>query len=68
MTSTAETGLAEPDFEAHARACAGLLGLDLDPAWIGPITANLRVLTAAAGLVAAWPLPDETEAAPVFEA
>lgn len=54
--------------ERYAAAAAGLLGLALDPAWIEPVTANLRVLAAAADLVAGFPLPDEAEAAPRFEA
>lgn len=56
------------DPEAYATLAAPLLGLALDPAWMGPITANLRVLAAAAELVAGFPLPDEAEAAPRFEA
>lgn len=58
----------EPDLAAYATAAAPVLGLSLDPAWIEPVVANLRVLRAAADLVAAFPLPDEAEAAPVFEA
>ncbi|SFI65743.1 AtzG-like protein [Methylobacterium brachiatum] len=56
----------EPD--AYAALAAPLLGLALDPAWLPPITANLRVLAAAADLVADFPLPDAVEAAPRFEA
>jgi hypothetical protein len=56
------------DPEAYAPAAAALLGLSLDPAWIGPIAANLRVLAAAAALLDAFPLPDEVDAAPRFEA
>ncbi|WP_107645659.1 AtzG-like protein, partial [Methylobacterium radiotolerans] len=51
-----------------AAAAAALLGLTLDPAWIAPVTANLRVLAAAAELVEAFPLADEIDAAPRFEA
>ncbi|GAB6843435.1 hypothetical protein HNR00_000961 [Methylorubrum rhodinum] len=60
----------EPAFdpEAYAAAASGALGLRLDPVWIAPVAANLRVLHAAAGLVGAFPLPDEAEAAPVYEA
>ena len=57
-----------PDLDAFAAAAASLLGLSLDPAWVAPVTANLRVLAAAADLVGGFPLPDEAEAAPVFEA
>ena len=57
-----------PNLDAFAAAVAPLLGLTLDPAWIAPVTANLRILVAAAELVDGFPLPDEAEAAPVFEA
>ena len=57
-----------PDLDALAAAAAPLLGLRLDPAWVAPVIANLRVLAAAADLVGGFPLPDEAEAAPVFEA
>lgn len=56
------------DPEAYARTAAPLLGLSLDPAWLEPIAKNLAVLAAAAELVAGFPLADEAEAAPVFEA
>ncbi|MCJ2076645.1 DUF4089 domain-containing protein [Methylobacterium sp. E-016] len=57
-----------PDLDAFAAAAAPLLELRLDPAWVAPVIANLRVLAAAADLVGGFPLPDEAEAAPVFEA
>ncbi|MGV7029487.1 DUF4089 domain-containing protein [Methylobacterium symbioticum] len=63
-----EAPTTEPDLAAYAAAAAPVLGLTLDPAWIAPVVANLRVLRAAADLVAGFPLPDEAEAAPVFEA
>lgn len=56
------------DPHAYAAAAAPLLGLALDPAWVAPVAANLRVLAAAAGLVDGFALPDEAEAAPVFRA
>ncbi|AYO82795.1 AtzG-like protein [Methylobacterium brachiatum] len=56
------------DPDAYAALAAQLLGLALDPAWMPAITANLRVLAAAADLVAGFPLPDAFEAAPRFEA
>lgn len=55
------------DPEAYATAAAALLGLDLEPDWIAPIAANLRVLAAAGTLVGGFPLPDASEAAPRFE-
>jgi hypothetical protein len=45
-----------------------VLGLALDPAWHEAVVANLRVLHAAAALVALFPLPDTAEAAPVYTA
>lgn len=56
------------DPEAYATAAAGALGLILDPAWMAPVAANLRVLHEAAERVGAFPLPDEAEAAPVYTA
>ena len=59
----------QPSFdpEAYLAAAAPLLGLTLDPAWIAPILANLRVLASAGDLVSSFPLPDDIEAAPRFE-
>lgn len=56
------------DPEAFAAAVTPLLGLPLDPRWMDSITANLRVLAKAAELVSDFPLADEVEAAPSFEA
>lgn len=53
---------------AYVAAAAALLRLPLDPAWASGIADNFGVLNAAAERVAAFPLPDEAEAAPVFEA
>ena len=63
---TASDDTPPPDLGAHATSAAALLGLTLEPAWLGPVTDNLRVLAAAADLVAGFALPDETDAAPVF--
>ena len=57
-----------PELDATLDAAAGLLGLTVEPAWREPVLANLRVLQAAAALVEGFPLPDEAEPAPVFEA
>lgn len=57
-----------PDSEAVMEAAAGVLGLTIDPSWREAVLANLRVLRAAAELVEGFPLPDEAEVAPVFEA
>jgi hypothetical protein len=45
-----------------------LLSIPLDPAWMGAVGSNLAVLRAAADQVGAFPLPDEAEPAPVYEA
>lgn len=57
-----------PDLSAHVEGAAGLLGLPVAPDWREAVVANLRVLQAAAALVGAFPLPDEADAAPVYEA
>ncbi len=56
------------DLDAVLEASVGLLGLTVLPEWREPVLANLRVLRSAAALVEGFPLPDEAEAAPVFEA
>lgn len=56
------------DPDACRTAVAPLLGLDIDPAWAASITANLTVLAAAGELLTQFPLPDDVEAAPRFEA
>jgi hypothetical protein len=69
---SARTPMLDPsatfDPEAYAAAVAPLLGLSLDPRWMDSVTANLRVLAKAAELVSDFPLADEVEAAPSFEA
>lgn len=56
------------DPEAYAAAMSALLALKLDPTWMPAITANLRVLAAAAELVNGGPPCDGLDAAPRFEA
>ena len=63
------TQSASPEAPAtYVAAAAALLGLPLDPAWAASVVDNFTVLKAAADRVAAFSLPDEAEAAPVFEA
>jgi hypothetical protein len=50
----------------HMIAAAPLLGLDIRPQWRDGVRANLRVALNFGTLVAAFPLPDEAEPAPVF--
>jgi len=56
------------DPEKYVAATGPLLGLDLDETWTASICANLRVLAEAAALLTSFPLADESEAAPRFEA
>lgn len=56
------------DRAAYIVAAAKLLDLTIDASWTASVSDNLAVLTAAAARVAAFPLPDEAEPAPVFEA
>lgn len=49
-------------------AAAAALDLPLEPAWRPAVTANLAVTLQHAANVAAFPLPDEAEPAPVFKA
>ena len=49
-------------------AAAAALGLPLEPAWQPAVRANLEVTLKQAALVEQFPLPDEAEPAPVFEA
>jgi hypothetical protein len=52
----------------HLMAAATLLGLDIRPEWRAGVRANLRVSLDFGALVGGFPLPDETEPAPVFVA
>jgi hypothetical protein len=49
-------------------AAAAALELPLEPAWRPAVKANLAVTLQHAALVAAFPLGDEAEPAPVFKA
>jgi hypothetical protein len=49
-------------------AAAAALALPLKPEWVSAVTANLEVNLRMAALVAEFPLPDESEPAPVFTA
>ncbi|MCJ2088244.1 DUF4089 domain-containing protein [Methylobacterium sp. E-005] len=64
MTQTASAVEPEP----YVAAAAPLLGITLDESWTASVTANLRVLAAAAALLTDFPLPDAVEAAQRFEA
>ena len=49
-------------------AAARALDLPIDPAWKGAVKANLAVTFALAASFADFPLPEDAEPAPVFEA
>ncbi len=54
--------------ETWITSSAAMLGVPLDPAWLPSIRANVEVTFRLAKLVDDFPLPDEAEPAPVFEA
>jgi hypothetical protein len=54
--------------EDFITAAAGTLGLPLDAAWMPAIKANVTTTLRLAAQVEQFPLPDEAEPAPVFEA
>ena len=52
----------------YIAAAARVLELPIDPAWQPSVRANLALTLRLAALVAEFPLPDEADAGPVFEA
>ncbi len=56
------------DPDAYIDAAAALIGLPIDPAHRPGHVLNLRRLAEMAALVTAFPLPDDSEPAPVFAA
>jgi hypothetical protein len=54
------------DAEAYVDAAAALIGLPLDPAHRPGVVLNLERVAAMAALVMEFPLPEETEPAPVY--
>jgi len=54
------------DAEAYVDAAAALIGLRIDPAHRPGVIVNFERLAQMAALVMEFPLPDETEPAPVF--
>src|SRR5579871_4547211 len=59
---------ASDSLDAFVDAAAQALGLAIEADWRPAIKANLTVNLEMAALVAALPLPDETEPAPIFRA
>jgi hypothetical protein len=54
--------------DAMIQAGCSLLGIKPDPAWLPSIRQNLEVSLRLGAVVEAFPLPDETDPAPVFRA
>ena len=54
--------------EAYVDHAAPLVGLTLTPEQRGGVVRNLATTLAVAQLVLDFPLPDDVDAAPVFEA
>ncbi len=53
--------------DAWIRSSAAMLKLPLEPAWLPTIEANVEVTFRLARLIDEFPLPDESEPAPVYE-
>jgi hypothetical protein len=49
-------------------ASAQALGITIEPAWQGGVKFNLQLILRIGALVDEFPLPDDTEPAPVFHA
>lgn len=58
---------AQDDLDEFVNAAAKALQLPLDPAWQAAVRFNLDVSLKFARLVNEFPLPDDTEPAPVFK-
>jgi hypothetical protein len=56
------------DAEAFVRTVAEALDLPIRPEWFPAVVANLAATAAHAELVLSFPLGDDVELAPVFEA
>jgi hypothetical protein len=66
---TRPTRSKKPDpFAGLVAAGAQALALPIDRAWEAGVQLNLKLLFIHASLVDEFPLPDETEPAPVFRA
>jgi len=61
--------MTSPDsLDDYIDAAARALAVPIEPAWKPAVRANLELTLRLAALVAEFPLPDEAEPAPVFEA
>jgi hypothetical protein len=63
-----ESRMPDASLDAYIAAAARVLDLPIDPAWQPAVRANLELTLRLAAVVAEFPLPDEADAAPVFEA
>jgi hypothetical protein len=57
----------ENEIYAWIRSSAEMLNLPLEPGWLPAVKANVEVTFRFAASVDEFPLPDETEPAPVYE-
>lgn len=62
-----DSALELTDVHAYAERAAAAIGLPLPAERIPAVAQQLAVLLAAAALVLDFPLPEDEEAAPVFE-
>ncbi|MGC1780842.1 MAG: DUF4089 domain-containing protein [Xanthobacteraceae bacterium] len=59
---------ATQSLDALVAAGAQALGIPLDPSWQAGVTFNLRLILSHTAKVDGFPLPDDTEPAPIFHA
>ena len=55
------------DAKAYVEAATQLVGLSIDPAHLPGVILNLERIAQMAALVMEFPLPEQTEPAPVYE-
>jgi hypothetical protein len=60
--------MTDAELDAFIDASAAVLGFAIEPAWRGPVRANLAVCLRMGASILDFPLPDEAEPAPVFTA
>ncbi|MCX7376149.1 MAG: DUF4089 domain-containing protein [Alphaproteobacteria bacterium] len=58
--------MTDAELEAYMDASAAVLGIAIAPEWRDAVRANLALSLRMATVVAAFPLEDEAEPAPVF--
>jgi len=60
--------MTDMELDAFMDASAAVLGITIEPEWRDAVRANLAVTFRLGALVLDFPLPDESEPAPVFTA